>query len=160
MALRLKRAVKILHTLGAVGLMGAIAANIVLAVNAPTGLAELAAMRQGMLMVCKWLLLPSLALVLLSGLIAMIVHKPYLHQGWVLMKAALGLGMFEGTLATVQSQATRAASMSAKLAEGTGDPAVMEKILSSEWGGMWTIMVLSVANVMIAIWRPKFGIPP
>ena len=156
----LKRFVKVTHTLGAIGLMGAIAANMVLVVNAPDGAVEFAAMRQGMLMICKWLLLPSLALVLLSGLIAMIVHQPYLHQGWVLLKAVLGLGMFEGTLATVQSQATRAASMSAKLVEGTGDPALMEKILSSEWFGMWTIMVLSIANVVIAIWRPKLGIPP
>lgn len=160
MSLKLKRAVKVLHTLGAVGLMGAIAANMVMVVNAPAGALELAAVRQSMLMVCKWLLLPSLAVVLISGLLAMVAHKPFLHQGWVLLKAVLGLAMFEGTLATVQSQAIRAAAMSQKLAEGSGDPAAMEKILSSEWGGMWTIMILSLANVVIAIWRPKLGVPP
>ncbi len=50
--------------------------------------------------------------------------------------------------------------MSAQFVESTGDPALMEQTLSSEWFGMWTILVPLIANMVIAIWRPKLGIPP
>ena len=80
MSLRLKRTATVLHTLGAVGLMRAIAANLTMVVNASIAAVEPAAVRQAMLMVCTWLLLPSLAPAPTSGRIATVIHQPLLHQ--------------------------------------------------------------------------------
>jgi hypothetical protein len=48
---------------------------------------------------------PSLALVLISGLVSMIVHTPFQNAGWVWLKALLGFPLFVGTLITIDGLA-------------------------------------------------------
>ena len=74
----MKRFLKLMHEIGGIGMTGALAAHLILVLTAPdTSLAEYAAVRQSILAVSKYLLLPSLLVVLLSGLLAMAVHYPF-----------------------------------------------------------------------------------
>ena len=76
-----RRLLKILHTLGAVGTLGALAACIVVSARgAQEPLAAFAATRVAIAVIAKWLLVPSLGLVLTSGLLALIAHRAYMRR--------------------------------------------------------------------------------
>jgi hypothetical protein len=163
-----KRVLKVLHELGAIGVMGSLAACIVLIATAPTqSPVAYAAVRQGIAALAKWLLVPSLALMLVSGLLAIAINKAYHEAGWAWVKALLGIGMFEGTLLTVGGSARRAAELSAIAATGLGpdgrgpagqaDAAELARILRTEWGGLWLLLGLCFVNVVLAVWRPRLG---
>jgi hypothetical protein len=151
----LKRAIKLIHEIGAIGVMGSLAACLVLAATAPThSLIAYAAVRQGIATLTQWLLVPSLAAVLISGLLAIAANPAYKDAGWAWLKALLGISMFEGTLLTVGASARRAAELSAAAVAGQGDPLQLAEVLRTGWGGLWIILALSLANVVLAVWRP------
>lgn len=156
-----RRVLKVLHEIGAVGVLGSLAACVVLVVTAPTeSLVGYAAVRQGIAEISKWLLVPSLAITVITGLAAIAASDAYINAGWPWVKALLGITLFEGTLLTIDRSATRAAELAALAAEGRGDPALLAEVVRTEWGGLWLIIALSVANIVIAVWRPRFSRRP
>jgi hypothetical protein len=91
----LRKLLKALHEIGAIGTMGSFAACIVLLVTAPAkSLVAYAAVLQGIASITKWLLIPSLALVLISGLLAIAANDAYKNAAWAWVKALLGIGTF------------------------------------------------------------------
>jgi hypothetical protein len=157
----LKRLLKTLHELGAVGVMGSFAACLVLVATAPSQPAvAYAAVRHGIAAIAQWLLVPSLGLVLVSGLLALAINRAYHDAGWAWLKALLGIGMFEGTLLTVGASARRAAELSAMAASGAPDPVQLAEVLRTEWGGLWLLLSLAFANIVLAVWRPRFSRAP
>ena len=153
------RFLKALHQIGGIGLAGSLAACIVLVATAPTdSLAGYAAVRQGIAAISQWLLVPSLAIVLVSGLLAIAFNRAWHDAGWAWIKALLGIVMFEGTLLTIQASARRAAELSALAAStATPDPAALEPLLRTERGGLWLMLALCFANVVLGVWRPRIG---
>ena len=152
----LKPLLKTLHEVGAVGVIGSFAACIVLVATAPSySLIGYAAVRHGIAAISQWLLVPSLALVSISGLLAIAANKAYVDAGWAWLKAFLGISLFEGTLLTVAAGARRAAELSAMAASGTADPGELAQVLHTEWAGLWLLMGLSLANILLAVWRPR-----
>ncbi len=152
----MKRLLKALHELGAVGVIGSFAACIVLIGTTPARpLIGYAAVRHGIAAITQWLLVPSLALVLISGLLAIAANDAYKNAGWAWLKAILGISLFEGTLSTVAASARHAAELSALAAAGPTDPAQLADVLRTEWGGLWLLLALSLANIVIAVWRPR-----
>lgn len=152
-----RKLLKLLHEVGAVGVMGALAAYIVLVATAPQdSLVEYAAVRRGIAALTQWLLLPSLVLVLISGLLAIAATRAYMDQGWPWLKALSTFAMFEGTLLTVNASARKAAEISA-LAASTGEtsPELLAPVLRTEWIGLWAILALSFGNILVAVWRPR-----
>lgn len=84
----MRRLVKFLHTVGAIGMMGAIASLLVLLCFLPkpgASVTEYANMRLAMAGISDYVFLPSLVLTLISGLLA-IASKPRLSG------CGLGLG--------------------------------------------------------------------
>jgi uncharacterized membrane protein len=154
----MKKFLKIVHQIAAAGLLGALSAYLVLVLKAPGETpTEFAAIRHGIQLVSKWIVMPSLLLVLVSGLLSMAVHRPFMNAGWVWLKAVLGISMFEGTLLAVQSNAERGARLASRALEGAGDPAQLADLLRHERAGLWTIVLLSIANVVIGVWRPRLA---
>jgi len=152
----LRKLVKALHEVGTVGYMGSLAACLVLAANAPRdSLLAYAAARQGIASVCQWLLVPSLVLVVTSGLLAIGLNRGYQNAGWAWLKALLGVSMFEGTLLTVAASARHAADLAALAAAGQGDPGELAVLLRTEQGGLWLLLGAAAANIVLAVWRPS-----
>jgi hypothetical protein len=88
---------KFMHTMGAIGLMGSMACLLVLFdfLPAPTSLSEYALMRAAMGGIAAWIFLPSLALTLIAGLLAMAVNRSYHSAGWAFTKLLSGVLVFE-----------------------------------------------------------------
>lgn len=152
----MRKSLKILHTLASCGLLGGLLcyAIVLLAVKPETA-AGYADLRAAIAAISDYLLLPSLAVALITGLFAMAVHKPFMDKGWVWGKAAMGLLMFKGTLAIIGANADSAAAVSAKIAAGEAPPEALEAALANEWYALGVIVFLSVANVVLGVWRPR-----
>lgn len=148
---------KFLHEVGTVGFAGAVCAQLVLSLAADgRPPVEYAVMRSAILLVSEWMLLPSLLLVLLSGLLAMVAHTAYLSAGWAWIKAVLTVLVLEGTLFSVQGPAQTAAAISAKIAAGDESSAhILPRVVRHERGGLGVLLFLSVVNVALAVWRPR-----
>ena len=156
--LNARRLLKLLHEIGAIGVIGAFACLLVMHTTAPTGsVVAYAAVRASMAMVSKWILVPSLLIVLTSGLLAIVATKPYRDAGWVWVKALLGISMFEGTLLTVSASTRRAAELAELATTGSTDAPELARIIHTELGGLWILLLVSTANIVLAIWRPRFS---
>lgn len=152
----MKRFLKFVHTVGAIGVLGALATHLVLVAMAPgDSPTAFAAVRTGIHAISRFILLPSLLLVLVSGLLAMAIHRPFMDARWAWLKAFTGVAMFEGTLNAVQSNATRGAELAVRALEGNGDPQALAALLHHEWMGLWTIGAIALANVALGVWRPR-----
>lgn len=128
----LRKILKVLHEVSAAGIIGSIAACLVLAArtfNSP--LAEHIAARQDIADIARWVMLPSMVVVLISGLLAMAATSAYLDAVWVWIKAALGISVFEGTLVFVGHAAHQVATL-------------------------WLLMGVALINVVLSVWRPRF----
>jgi uncharacterized membrane protein len=154
----MRKTLKFLHTLAGSGLIGALAGYAILLAYAPqTTPQDYADVRQTILLLCNYLLLPSLAVVLVSGLLAMAAHKPFLDQRWVWVKALFGISMFEGTLIIIQGRANQAAKVAADIAAGRADQATLVPVIATEWGGLIVISLIAIGNIVLAVWRPKLA---
>jgi O-antigen/teichoic acid export membrane protein len=93
----MRRLAKFLHTMGAIGFAGAILVLLVLLAFAPApeALAEYTAIRTAMDNVARWIFLPSLVLVLISGFLAIALSDVYKNAGWAWLKLATGVLVFE-----------------------------------------------------------------
>ena len=147
-----RRGLKIVHELAATGVGGGFATCLVVGwIADPSAPAAFAASREAIAAVCKWVLVPSLAAVLVSGLLAIAATRGYHSAGWAWVKALLGLSLFEATLVTVAASG-RQAELAAAAAS---DPSLVAALLRSERTTLWLLLGLSVANVVLAVWRPK-----
>ncbi len=153
------KTLKILHTLSAFGFTGGILAYMLLAeygpVPAPSQ--EFADVRAAIYLTTRWIVMPSMLIVAVSGLLAMAVHHPFQNALWVWLKALSGLLVFKATLASVDGPARRAAKAAADAANGDITATALERAVIDHWGALWALLVLSAANVVLGVWRPRFG---
>lgn len=152
----MRKAVKILHSLAAGGLLGGLACYAILLLAAPQETpAAYADLRRSIAVISDYVLLPSLAVALVSGLVSMIVHRPFLDLGWVWIKALLGILMFKGTLTIVSAKADHAATVSARIARGEAPADALAELVTLEWGTLAVVAAIAVANVVLGVWRPR-----
>ncbi len=83
--------------MGAIGLMGSMAALLVLLEVAPPpgNLEDYALARGAMGSIATWIFYPSLGIMLLAGLLSLAYVKAYHNAGWAWAKAATGILVFE-----------------------------------------------------------------
>jgi hypothetical protein len=149
----LRHGLKVLHEVAAIGIGGGLAACLVLNLMAAgASAADFVAARQAIAAIARYVLMPSLALVLLSGLFAIAATTAYHGAGWAWLKALLGLSLFEATLLTVG-----AGRAPAELAAVAADPALVAALLRSERNTLWLLVALCVVNVVLAVWRPRLS---
>ncbi len=156
----LRKVLKILHTISACGLIGGLGCYMLLLVYAPQATpAAYADLRESIALVSDFILVPSLGIALVSGLFAMAFHMPFMDKGWAWAKTAMGILMFKGVLTVVGAKADYAAGVSRKIADGEPVKGVLEDALAYEWSTLWIVMALSLANVVLGVWRPRFARP-
>ncbi len=126
---------------------------------APGSLAVQAAVTGAMANIATWVFMPSLALTLMSGLLAMGATPGYHDAGWVWAKAATGLLMFEGGLAYVLGPVQSVAKDAASALAGQLDPAAVARLPGAERTTLWLLLVVALANVALGVWRPKLEMP-
>jgi len=144
---------KVLHELASMGFGGGLAACLVLHhVADGASAAEFAAARHTFAAIAQYLLLPSMAVVVLSGLLSLAATRGYIDAGWAWAKAALGISVFQATLMLAN------ASRDAAAAVGGTDATLLEATLRSERITLWILMALSAVNVVLAVWRPRLTI--
>lgn len=152
----MRRLLKFLHTFAACGMIGALLAYALVLTYAPQDSAQsYADLRTTIAALCNYMLLPSMAVALITGLLAMVAHKPFLDQRWVWLKVLLGLSVFEGTLGVVGSKAGAAVGLSAKIAAGEPLAEALAQTIAHEWTALTVILTLTLANIALGVWRPR-----
>jgi hypothetical protein len=122
----------------------------------PTSLPEYALMFAGMNGIVTWIFLPSLALTLIAGLLAIAVNRAYHNAGWALAKLASGILIFEWGFTAVAGPLQEEAQFSARALAGSVDPATLAMSLSAERNSLWALLAVATANVVLGVWRPRF----
>ena len=153
----MRRLMKFMHTMGAIGFIGAMACLLVLLsfTPAPASLSEYAVMRQAMAGVATWIFLPSIGLTLIAGLLAMAVNRAYQSAGWAWAKLVSGVLVFEWGFAAIQGPMQQEAELTARALAHEVDPSALAASLGAESGSLWVMLVVATVNVILGIWRPR-----
>ena len=150
----LRHGAKALHEIAAICFGGGLAACLVINLQANrASSAEFAAARHMFAAISQYILFPSMAIVVMSGMIALIATNAYINASWAWLKALLGLSVFEATLTIVGSGRRQA-----ELLASTADPTMLDALLRSERNTIALLIVLSIANVVLAVWRPRWSV--
>ena len=148
----MRKTLKFFHTLASCGLIGGLLAYGVILIAAPQGTpSAFADMRATVAAIASYVILPSLAVALVSGLLSMAVHRPFQELRWAWVKTLLGISMFEATLGIVQSKANTAAALSAQIAAGEPQAKALAEAITYEWHALGVILVLSVGNIVLGV---------
>ncbi len=149
-----QRSLKALHELAAIGLGGGLAACLVINLAAPGATPEhFVVARQTFGAIARYVVFPSLAGVLFTGLLAIGANRGFHDAGWAWVKALLGLTVFEATLLTVGGSRRQS-----ELLAAAADPSQLATLLQSERNTLVLLIGISVANIVLAVWRPKMTI--
>jgi uncharacterized membrane protein len=153
------KTLKFLHVISSTGFCAALLSLLILHASLPetAEVEKFATLRITMGNVGKWLLLPSAALVLVSGLLSMALTDAFKSAGWVWAKLATGVLVFEGTLAAVQAPMERAARNAQLALEGEFDLGSLGTTLVSEWYSIWVIIGIAIVNIILGVYRPRFS---
>lgn len=153
------KTLKLAHVAGSTGFCAALLALLALHASLPEPgfTEEFVMLRIAMGNVAKWLLLPSTALVVVTGLFSMAASDVYKNAGWVWLKLATGILVLEGTLVYVQAPMERAARNGLLALEGEFDPSQLGATLASEWNSIWIILGVALVNVVLGVYRPKLS---
>lgn len=153
----MRHLLKFLHTLGAIGLIGAMAALLVLSRMAPppAALEGYALIRGAMGVIATWIFFPSLGVTLIAGLLAIAYSRAYQNAGWAWLKAASGILVFESGFVGVLGPIQQEAEQSALALAGSADPATLGASLHGEQGVLWVLLAVAIANVVLGVWRPR-----
>jgi hypothetical protein len=157
-----RRFLKFLHTMGAIGLIGSMTCLIVLLGFAPkpASLPEYALMTAAMSGVVTWIFFPSLALNLIAGLLGIAVNRAYHSAGWAWAKLATGILIFEWGFTAILGPIQEEARLAASALAGSGDVGALAMSLTAERSSLWVLLAVAVANVVLGVWRPRLTALP
>lgn len=153
-----KNLVKLLHFAGLVGLAGGIVVALVLAdtidVTSPSGTATVHA---AISLVGNAVIVPSMVLVLLTGMLLVVARPQLISARWVWLKAVLGVVTGAVVLLALQPAFRAAEAMAATGALGDRALGPLAAVVRAEHTAAWATLALIVVAMAVAIWRPRFG---
>lgn len=146
-----RRLLKALHEIATIGVGGGLVTCLIIGMTVDPGAAsDFASSRRIIAAIASYLLLPSMGLVLVSGLLSIAATRGYHNAGWAWLKLLLGISVFEATLLTIG-----ASTQLAELTAAQADPELLATLLRSERNTLWVLIGLCIANVVLAVWRPS-----
>lgn len=161
----MRRSLKFVHTVATATLVGALALQLLIAARYGAGVAAGDAVavgaRQVMVEVSRWLLVPSLVVVVVSGLLLMGLNRSFSSAGWVWIKAFIGLLLVKGVI-TINDPAVRdiaALAVQGGIAGNAEALAELARLARMEWLGGWLALALTIAGIGFGVWRPRFSEP-
>ena len=98
----------------------------------------------------QYVVIPSMVVVVATGLIALAATRGFMDSGWAWVKALLGLSVFEATLVIVGSS-----HHDIEQALAASDSSVLEGLLRSERNTLLLLIAVTIVNVVLAVWRPS-----
>ena len=154
----MRKLMKFFHTVGALGVAGGLAAFMLILHFGPSvgATAEYVNLRDGLDALSSYIILPSMAVVMLSGVLSMAVHFPFQNATWVWIKLLVGFLILESMLATIDAPARDAAIAARDALLGEIPEAELAGAVNDRWLAWWVLLSLALANVGLAIWRPRF----
>lgn len=152
----LARLLKLLHELGSIGTLGAVAVCLLLLWTHRSGPEQIYTVSGHVFAVIHYILVPSFVVVLLSGLLALVATPAYMNAGWAWVKALLGLSVFEASLA-LSGSSREAADLSVQGAAGHDVVTQLAHAVRTETGVLWVLFVIGVINIFMGIWHPRFS---
>ncbi|MDZ7651884.1 MAG: hypothetical protein U5L03_04675 [Burkholderiaceae bacterium] len=162
----MRRSLKFVHTVATATLVGALVLQLLMAWRYTPGVATGDALaigaRQVMVDVSRWVLVPSLVVVVVSGLLLMGLNKTFGSAGWVWIKAMIGLLLVKGVISINDPAARDIAALVSQGAIAANAEALAElaRLARMEWLGGWLALVLAIAGIGFGVWRPRFSDPP
>jgi len=151
MGMPVRRLLKFLHSAGAAGMTGAVAAMAIVLALSPAAAngSELRLVLVGLSNIAVWILAPSLLVTVASGLLAMAATPGFQDAAWVWAKAATGILVLLGGL--------HAIGPIQEAAKRNGDTlhAMTGKLFEAETNTLWVLLGVSIANIALGIWRPR-----
>ena len=153
-----KNVIKLLHYASLVGLAGGIVISLVLAdtVDA-TSPSAAAGMHAAIALVCGAVVVPSMIVMLLTGMLLVVARPHLIGARWVWAKAVLGVVTGGVILLALQPAVNAVASMAATGALGDAPPGPLASVVASEHAAAWWTLGLVLVAMVIAVWRPRFG---
>lgn len=148
---------KLLHYFSLAGLGGGIVVILVLldTIDA-TSPAAVAGMHAAIALVCGGLVVPSLVVLLLTGMLLVVARPHLISARWVWAKAFVGLIVAVTILAGFQPLVNALASMASTGALGTPPGPLASTVETERWAAYLTLANV-VAAMVIAVWRPRLG---
>jgi hypothetical protein len=155
----MRKLMKFLHTLGAIGVVGAVACLLVMAGYAPgpDAIAQYAPLSIATGAVGTWIFMPSLGLTLVAGLLAMAVNRTFHSAGWAWAKLATGVLVFEWGFVSVVGPLQQEAEQSARALAGEIDPTTLAGELGTRRATLWVFLAIAMANIVLGVWRPRLS---
>jgi len=154
----MKHLLKLLHLLAAIGFAGGLAVVLLLAGIADDSTAtSYAAGRRGIAAVADYFVLPSLALLVTTGMLLLVKQPALIEARWVWAKALLGTLISGITLLWLQPAINRIGGLAQLGVEGTAVLGPMLPQLRAEMTGGAICIAMSLAAIVLAVWRPRLG---
>lgn len=162
----MRKPLKFIHTVATAVLVGALALQLAIAYRYGSGLASgdpaIVETRQLLADVARWITTPSMAVVVVSGLLLMGLNRTFNSAGWVWAKALIGLLLVKGVITLVDPAAREIAALAARGvaagdAEGLGE---LARLVRMERGGAWLALLLCLGAIAFGVWRPRFTSAP
>jgi Serine aminopeptidase, S33 len=153
-----KNLLKLLHFASLAGLGGGVVVILVLldTIDA-TSPAAVAGMHAAIALICSGLVVPSLVVLLLTGMLLVVARPHLISARWVWAKALVGVIVAATILAGLQPLVLALASMSATGALGDAPPGPLASTVETERWAAYLTLANVVAAVVIAVWRPRLG---
>jgi hypothetical protein len=152
------RLVKLLHYLGLVGIAGGIVVSLLLVdtidATSPSGAAS---MRTAIGLIASAVVVPSLVVLLLTGMLLVVARPHLIGARWVWAKAALGLTLGGVVLLALQPAVLAAAAMARDGALGERAIGSLQDVVAREHTAAIAALAIIVISMIVAIWRPRFG---
>lgn len=155
-----KNLLKLLHYASLAGLGGGMVVILVLldTIDA-TSPASVAGMHAAIALLCGALVVPSLVVLLLTGMLLVVARPHLISARWVWAKAIVGVIVAVTVLAGFQPLVIALASMSATGALGDAPPGPLASTVETERWAAYLTLATVVAAMAIAVWRPRLGRP-
>jgi hypothetical protein len=154
----MKPLLKWLHVASAVGFVGGLAAMLLLSLTADDSSASaFAVARRAIQTLGETLGLPSLVLLMLSGMMLTMKQPSLVEARWLWGKALLGMLVSGVALLMVQPGAMRAAALAQMVLEGSMSVRTLEAAIRMERIGVAISVAASLIAIALAVWRPRLG---